>query len=87
MGAQLVDGVPFPLEFLLREEAVKLRVAGAADADGLLDRRAIKLASVSFVGMTGARDEVMAGERLVATADGAWSVHKASWPRCGAGAR
>src|SRR5689334_9545505 len=77
MRAEFLDGVPIALELFLREHGMNLGMARTADAHDLLHHSTIELALVALVVVARARDEVMSGQPLLATANGAGTDHGA----------
>ncbi len=73
MRLQLFDRVVFALQLLLAEEGVDLRMARAANTDDLPNERSGEVALVLLVAVSGARNEMMTGERFLPTADRAVS--------------
>ena len=75
MTAKLFDGSIITLQLLLREQGMNLGMAWPADPDGSLDFGAGKIALVAPVVMACPRDQMMARECLLASANGADAVH------------
>ena len=69
------DCVVLALELLLREQCVYLRMTRTANADHLSNDDALELSFVALVVVPRARDQVMARERFLATADRAVPLH------------
>jgi hypothetical protein len=78
VSAQFFDGIELAFELLLAQELMDLRMAGATDSDQLAHRGTIELALIPFVGVPGARDEVMSGETFLPLTDRAASLHRAA---------
>ena len=76
MRVQFFHGVEFTLELVFRKQLMDLRVTGTAKAGNRADGAARKIARVAFVVMTGARDEMMAGELFFPVANRAASLHR-----------
>lgn len=72
------DRVELALQLLLREQLMDLRMARTTNADYLPHNLALELALVALVVVARARDQVMAGQCLLATADRALPLHNAS---------
>jgi len=76
MGEEFFNSVPSAFQFLFREQHMDLRVAGAADADGLAHETALEFPFVPFVAVAGSRNEMMARESLDALANRTGALHK-----------
>lgn len=76
MGAQFFHGVEVTLELFFGKQLMNLRVTGTAKTDDRVDGATREIALIAFVMMTGARDEVMAGEPFLPVADRALSLHR-----------
>lgn len=59
MGKEELDCIPLPLKLFLRKDGVNLGVTRTADSNGLLHRFAVELPLVSFVRVSGPRDQMM----------------------------
>ena len=58
------EGVVFAFQSFFVEQGVEMIVAGAAEpGDAVFDFFSFEVAFVAFVGVAGARDEMMAGEQ------------------------
>jgi hypothetical protein len=63
MGGERFEGVVFAFESFFVEQGGEMIVAGAAEpGDAMFDFFALEIPFVAFVGVAGARDEMMAGE-------------------------
>jgi len=76
MGEEFFNSIPSTFQFLFREQHMDLRVAGAADADGLAHETALEFPFVPFVAVAGSRNEMMARESLDALANRTGALHK-----------